>query len=127
MTNYLTKQTLLCCLLGAALCVTNCTTTKKAAQREHSADDAADRMCTCAKPMMAIIQKMDKLKDKSAEKTQLEGQLLKLAETTNACVSEIETLYTKEQNDSIFEKQVDAAMRKKCPDVMKVIDKNNAY
>jgi seryl-tRNA synthetase len=98
----------------AALALTSC--------KKNAAADAATEMCSCSKPMVEILKKMDELKDKPEEMAKLAGDAQKVGAETNTCVKAIDEKYKAKQDDKKFEEEVKAEMEKKCPDVMKVLN-----
>ena len=110
----LIKQLSLVTIVAVALAVTGC--------KKNAAEDAAATMCDCAKPMVALTKKMEELKDKPEEMVKLAGEAQTISTEMGTCIKAIETKYADKVKDAAFEKEVKAAMDKKCPEVTKLMN-----
>ena len=94
-----------------------------ACKKKDAAGDAADAMCTCAKPMTALTKEMEGMKDKPDEMMKRMGEFDKVGKEFQACIKTIEEKYKDKKDDKAFEEAVKTAMETKCKDVTDAMSK----
>jgi hypothetical protein len=93
----------------------------KATQKDAKA--AAKILCGCAKPMVALTKKMDKLKDKPKELEANEAAVATATATFDACMKGLETTYAARKKDKVFEAELKKEMSKQCKAVSDMLVK----
>jgi hypothetical protein len=96
-----------------------------AEQASAAVEDAAERMCICAKPMTVLMKEMEKIKDNPDEMLKRMGDLDKTGKAFEDCVGILEEKYKDKKGDRAFEDAVRKAMERKCKDVIDSINKAN--
>jgi hypothetical protein len=81
------------------------------------ADDAAQKMCVCARPMAALVGDMEALKDKPEEIMKRMGEFEKVGKEFEACIKIIEDEYRHRREEVGFENAVKTNMEKYCKEV----------
>jgi predicted transcriptional regulator len=97
-----------------------------ACKKKDPVADAADAMCTCSKPMAALSQEMDAMKDKPDELMKHMADFEKTAKEFKTCMQGIEEKYNDKKGDATFSQAIKTAMEGKCKDVTDVMAKQAA-
>jgi hypothetical protein len=88
-----------------------------------NADEAAQKMCVCARPMAALVGDMEALKDKPEEMLKRMGEFEKVGKEFEACIKIIEDEYRYKKDDVGFENAVKTSMEKYCKEVTDAMTK----
>jgi hypothetical protein len=94
-----------------------------AEQTNAAVEDAAERMCICAKPMAELMKETEKIKNKPSEMLKRMGDFEKIGKELDDCVGIIEEKYKDKREDKAFENAVRKAMERKCKDVIDTIER----
>lgn len=97
-----------------------------ACKKKDPVADAADAMCTCAKPLAALSQEIDALKDKPEEIMKRMSEMEKISKDFETCARGVEEKYKDKKGDATFSQAIKTAMGGKCKDVTDVMAKQAA-
>jgi hypothetical protein len=87
------------------------------------ADDAAQKMCTCARPMAALMGDVEAVKNNAEEIMKRMGEFQKVGEDFEACIKIIEDEYEHRREEVAFENAVKTSMEKYCKEVTDAMTK----
>jgi peptidoglycan hydrolase CwlO-like protein len=96
-----------------------------ACKKKDPVADAADAMCTCAKPLATLAQEMDAIKDKPDEQMKRMGELTKVSKDFETCAKAVEEKHNDKKGDAAFSLAIKTAMEGKCKDVTDILDKQS--
>jgi predicted nucleic acid-binding Zn-ribbon protein len=95
-----------------------------ACKKKDEVAEAAEKMCTCAKPMADLNKEMEAIKDKPEELMKRMGDMQKIGKEFETCIKGLEEKFKDKDKDPKFKEDMMKAMEAKCKDITDIMNKS---